>query len=560
MPTELLLPAFALTLLANAALVAVAVRWLIRARSERDRLDQADRPTARRTIVARPETAAEPLFSPPPLPIVERPSPAPPPEPVRRPIAAPHPRPAPTCTPGPDRHPRRRRGPGAGRPQARRSQGRVQETSGESRRRDAPASRQPGAGPRPKRATGDDTTRSETRRGGRRRFSLPPLDDDHERMTRSIETFLSGGDQADAVSAGDDGTDTPTVATTVALVAIHGLDADGPGRSRAVDDMIATVERTLRSAARSADRVSAVGSGRFRIVLAATGELAARAYLRRVRATLGPSLERPMGRSGSSPQRRPFSMRPSRSRSLRPRPGLIPPSPARPARRPTTSRGSRRIDPARRDHAPAGPAAPSGGRHPHRPGLPGRPDEEHDSRSLPQPRRPDRGLLQAERAEDDRIAPRRRDDRPADRPHLIAISERSAVGSPEGRDRQQPHHRDEDRDRQERLVHLGRVRRELPARASPTDRAQVRRRQVAVPRLPLAPPTEDGGQLPAGQRDQRRQRGGVQPSTGLPVEQDGDERACHAPPTTARVSSRLPTPGSRIRPGSAPNQAGWRRT
>jgi len=37
MPTELLLPAFVLTLVANAILVAVAVRALLRARDDRDR-------------------------------------------------------------------------------------------------------------------------------------------------------------------------------------------------------------------------------------------------------------------------------------------------------------------------------------------------------------------------------------------------------------------------------------------------------------------------------------------------------------------------------------------
>ena len=32
----------------------------------------------------------------------------------------------------------------------------------------------------------------------RRRFSLPPMDDDHERVNRSIATFLSGGKSADS--------------------------------------------------------------------------------------------------------------------------------------------------------------------------------------------------------------------------------------------------------------------------------------------------------------------------------------------------------------------------
>jgi hypothetical protein len=131
--------------------------------------------------------------------------------------------------------------------------------------------------------------RSETRRGGRRRFSLPPLDEDHERVNRSIKTFLSG---SESVDTSEPGTDAPTVATTVALVAIDGLDAHATvAHPDDVEGLVASVERTLRGAARSADRVSAAGSGRFRVVLPGTGELAARAYLRRVRATVGPSLE-----------------------------------------------------------------------------------------------------------------------------------------------------------------------------------------------------------------------------------------------------------------------------
>jgi GGDEF domain-containing protein len=82
------------------------------------------------------------------------------------------------------------------------------------------------------------------------------------------------------------------VATTVAVVAIDGIEQS---RSRdddaAVGGVAATVERTLRDAARADDRVTSTGPGRFRIVLPATGELAARAYLRRVRAAVEPGLE-----------------------------------------------------------------------------------------------------------------------------------------------------------------------------------------------------------------------------------------------------------------------------
>jgi GGDEF domain-containing protein len=104
---------------------------------------------------------------------------------------------------------------------------------------------------------------------------------------RSIETFLLGGEAADAeAQAGS-----TAEATTVAVVAIDGLETNATRADRqAFDAAVATVERTLRGAARAADRVTATGRGRFRIVLPATGELAARAYLRRVRASVEPSL------------------------------------------------------------------------------------------------------------------------------------------------------------------------------------------------------------------------------------------------------------------------------
>jgi len=244
MPTDFLLPAFALTLLANSVLVALAIRGLLRARSERRLQDESNR--------ARLEARPAPASAPRPLrtarPPVDPPSPA---------IDTPEPAPTKPVT----KRPRR-----------------------------PPPPPKPAANPKPRsrRRAADDGPRAETRRGGRRRFSLPPLDEDHERINRSIETFLSGSESSDAGEAAEP----PTVATTVAIVAIDGLDAAPTHADReAVDGVVANVERELRDAARSADRVTPVGTGRFRVVLPATGELAARAYLRRVRATVGPRLE-----------------------------------------------------------------------------------------------------------------------------------------------------------------------------------------------------------------------------------------------------------------------------
>lgn len=145
--------------------------------------------------------------------------------------------------------------------------------------------------------------------GRRRRFSLPPLDEDQEKVNRSIETFLSGGEAT--AQPGPEVVEPPRrrhrskPPTTVALVTVtaptwaesHAAGtppADGAsvaGEGTAEDAALAAVERSLRAAARGTDRVELLGPGRYRVVLATTGELAARAYLRRVRATVEPLLD-----------------------------------------------------------------------------------------------------------------------------------------------------------------------------------------------------------------------------------------------------------------------------
>jgi hypothetical protein len=112
----------------------------------------------------------------------------------------------------------------------------------------------------------------------RRRFSLPPLDDDHEKVNRSIESFLAGGETAQ---------DADAAPTTVAFVALASPMEDGP-----TDPAIAeTLERELQAAARGTDRVDRVAPECWQVTLAATGELAARAYLRAVRAAMEPTLD-----------------------------------------------------------------------------------------------------------------------------------------------------------------------------------------------------------------------------------------------------------------------------
>ena len=116
----------------------------------------------------------------------------------------------------------------------------------------------------------------------RRRFSLPPLDDDHEKVNRSIETFLASGEPAPDADA----------APTTRRDSWRSSPSCGPRTARPLTREVAeTLERELRAAARGTDRVERRHAGRWRVILAATGELAARAYLRAVRAAMEPALD-----------------------------------------------------------------------------------------------------------------------------------------------------------------------------------------------------------------------------------------------------------------------------
>jgi hypothetical protein len=261
LPADFLLPLFVLTLLANAILVGFAIRGMRRGQPD------PDEPIGRRwpTIAPGPLSRAGPLAKPLDASVLD--TPVGPVAPASRPV-----------TPAP-------------------------------KRRKAAAAAAPIPAP----------SRPAATRGSRRRFSLPPLDDDHERVSRSIESFLSGIDPAGTTAppqppVGALPAATPGTTTTVALVVVDGLPepvsigpptpADHPtgatGRETrremaaeavACADAVAMVERTLRGAARGSDVVTTGGAGRFRIVLPSTGEHAAHAYLRRVRATIEPRLE-----------------------------------------------------------------------------------------------------------------------------------------------------------------------------------------------------------------------------------------------------------------------------
>ena len=273
MPADLLFPLFAVTLLANALLVAAAIRSL--------RRGPGGAPSARlERPLGAPTGVAEPTARPSPA------EPAPAVAPVKPPEALDPSREAQPPAP-------------AGRTDA------------------------PRRTPRPQRpaktSAVDEGSTGEPRRRSRRRFSLPPLDDDHEKVSRSIESFLAGIDVTEAApgagsmdadpGAGHDvaqsGARRSARAQTIALVAVAGIAGAEPpavprrnGRARrrpdddaTIEDALAVVERSIRGAARATDVVSVGRGGVFRIDLPETGELAARAYLRRVRATVDPVLE-----------------------------------------------------------------------------------------------------------------------------------------------------------------------------------------------------------------------------------------------------------------------------
>jgi hypothetical protein len=315
MPDGLLLAAFALTLVVNAVLIVVAIRAMQpggalsdqpRRRADESSVGQTDpEPRAHGAIVG-PATVARAAEGPPAETPSESVAPGAPVAPV-----------APGAAVAPPGEPVKRRGRTATRP-ADQDGPPTSPARNRAARQSRPATAAEVAPAQP--AAAKRTTRSSKApapggNGRRRRFSLPPLDEDGEKVSRSIETFLSGGESTPdpAANDADDDTDVPT---TVALVAI--TDAAPPSSSRespsrnghepphpdqdasvdraesappATNDALAAVERSLRSAARGTDRVDVQQAGRFRVVLASAGELAARAYLRRVRATVEPLLD-----------------------------------------------------------------------------------------------------------------------------------------------------------------------------------------------------------------------------------------------------------------------------
>jgi GGDEF domain-containing protein len=247
-----MLPAFALTLVVNAVLVLVAIRAL-RSGQGLPRASTSQRPTL-------------PLAPDPAAPTQPKPDRTSLPETIEA-VSARKTDPAPRTT------------------TARLTK---RPTIGPEKR---PVARKPSAA-KPSRRPRSDGKRS-TGQGSRRRFALPPMDEDHERVNRTIETFLTTPEEtALAEPSSDHGDDSGMAGpTTVAVVAIEGLAELDTHDHPTADALAATVERALRGAARSSDRVAEVAGHVFRVTLPGRGALAAGAYLRGVRATDAPSLE-----------------------------------------------------------------------------------------------------------------------------------------------------------------------------------------------------------------------------------------------------------------------------
>jgi hypothetical protein len=148
-----------------------------------------------------------------------------------------------------------------------------------------------GIQPEPDVASDIGVGRTSRSRRRTRRFELPALHEDHERILRSIQAFLSLDEAGTPTRNGITRPGPGTTASTIAVVGIGGYDglAETAG-SRIAAGVAGAVRETLRRAARGTDRIVDLGSGRFCVLLPATGERAAASYLRRVHAACDPWL------------------------------------------------------------------------------------------------------------------------------------------------------------------------------------------------------------------------------------------------------------------------------
>lgn len=124
-----------------------------------------------------------------------------------------------------------------------------------------------------------------------RRFALPALHEDHARILRSIEAFLTVDASGSPTTSTGNRSGPATTASTIAVVGIGGYEGliDAAGQ-RVAESVAAAVGETLRRSARGTDRIVELGDGRYCLLLPATGERAATSYLRRVHTACDPWL------------------------------------------------------------------------------------------------------------------------------------------------------------------------------------------------------------------------------------------------------------------------------
>jgi GGDEF domain-containing protein len=117
------------------------------------------------------------------------------------------------------------------------------------------------------------------------------MHDEHERILRSIQVFLTPDADTGGAAAGGGRPGPSTTSSTIAVVGLTGYEAlEEAAGERVAAGVASAVSETLRRAARGTDRVVSLGSGRFCVLLPATGERAAASYLRRVHAACDPWL------------------------------------------------------------------------------------------------------------------------------------------------------------------------------------------------------------------------------------------------------------------------------
>ena len=200
-------------------------------------------------------------------------------------------------------------------------------------------------------------------------------------------------------------------------------------------------------------------------------------------------------------------------------------------------------------------------------------DDERDRAADGDPDRDQPAGVEASR--DDRIAPRRRDDRPDDRPQPDGDEEQPSVAAAE---RAEKHGHGQDRQDgqgRETLVGLRRVRRQGGHQRAPRARTEIGGRPLGIAGQTLAGPGQDHRQLPGTENEEDGQRGEMEPAADRRAEQARDvapgqeatddrqpelepadrwvEQALGRRAERLRMDDQVPEPGADDRPRDDPD-------